>query len=203
MNFTEAITRHARQRPWAVAVIDRDRIVHYRTFDTAIDRAAAWLKRQGIAHGDMVGISMPGTALHLVVAYALGRIGAVQLALMQIDNAEARQALAARFRIGKIIGSAPDLRAIAMLEPRPEWLDPAGRPDDAPFAPEPAAEGVRINLSSGTTGRPKAVLCAGGLRSSTVISALARAGLTDWYNVIGGMTAWQKGGYSTVRRSAP
>jgi len=49
-------------------------------------------------------------------------------------------------------------------------------------------------------GRPKAVLCAGGLRSSTVISALSRAGLTDFYNVIGGMTAWQKGGYSTVKR---
>jgi hydroxyacylglutathione hydrolase len=52
-------------------------------------------------------------------------------------------------------------------------------------------------------GRPKAVLCAGGLRSSTVISALSRAGLTNWYNVIGGMTAWQKGGYSTVKRAAP
>jgi hydroxyacylglutathione hydrolase len=51
--------------------------------------------------------------------------------------------------------------------------------------------------------RPKAVLCAGGLRSSTVISALSRAGLTNWYNVIGGMTAWQKGGYSTVKRAAP
>jgi hydroxyacylglutathione hydrolase len=51
-------------------------------------------------------------------------------------------------------------------------------------------------------GRPKAVLCAGGLRSSTVISALSRAGLTDWYNVIGGMTAWQKGGYGTVKRAA-
>jgi hydroxyacylglutathione hydrolase len=49
-------------------------------------------------------------------------------------------------------------------------------------------------------GRPKAVLCAGGLRSSTVISALSRAGFTDFYNVIGGMTAWQKGGYSTVKR---
>jgi hydroxyacylglutathione hydrolase len=49
-------------------------------------------------------------------------------------------------------------------------------------------------------GRPKAVLCAGGLRSSTVISALSRAGLTNFHNVIGGMTAWQKGGYSTVKR---
>ena len=49
-------------------------------------------------------------------------------------------------------------------------------------------------------GRPKAVVCAGGLRSSTVISALSRAGLTNFHNVIGGMTAWQKGGYSTVKR---
>src|SRR6266571_4541490 len=40
--------------------------------------------------------------------------------------------------------------------------------------------------------RPKAVLCAGGLRSSTVISALKRHGLGDWFNVTGGMTAWAR-----------
>lgn len=43
--------------------------------------------------------------------------------------------------------------------------------------------------------RPKAVLCAGGLRSSTVISALKRQGIQGWYNVGGGMTAWLKAGY--------
>src|SRR6185436_15450263 len=43
--------------------------------------------------------------------------------------------------------------------------------------------------------RPKAVLCAGGLRSSTVISALKRHGLQGWYNVTGGMTAWKRFGY--------
>jgi hydroxyacylglutathione hydrolase len=48
--------------------------------------------------------------------------------------------------------------------------------------------------------RPKAVVCAGGLRSSTVISALKRAGLADWYNVTGGMTAWQKAGYPVASR---
>jgi hydroxyacylglutathione hydrolase len=46
--------------------------------------------------------------------------------------------------------------------------------------------------------RPKAVLCAGGLRSSAVISALAREGLTGWYNVAGGMTAWSRAGLPTV-----
>jgi hydroxyacylglutathione hydrolase len=49
-------------------------------------------------------------------------------------------------------------------------------------------------------GRPKAVLCAGGLRSSTAISALRAAGVGgDWYNVTGGMTAWQKAGYPSTK----
>lgn len=47
--------------------------------------------------------------------------------------------------------------------------------------------------------RPKAAVCSGGLRSSTVISALSREGVTNWYNVSGGMTAWLKAGYPTVR----
>jgi glyoxylase-like metal-dependent hydrolase (beta-lactamase superfamily II)/rhodanese-related sulfurtransferase len=42
--------------------------------------------------------------------------------------------------------------------------------------------------------RPKAVMCAGGLRSSTVISALERHGVRDCLNVTGGMTAWLKAG---------
>jgi hydroxyacylglutathione hydrolase len=47
--------------------------------------------------------------------------------------------------------------------------------------------------------RPKAVLCAGGLRSSTVISALKRHGVGSWYNVAGGMTAWLKAGHPVAR----
>jgi len=46
---------------------------------------------------------------------------------------------------------------------------------------------------------PKAVLCSGGLRSSTVISALERHGIRGWYNVSGGMTAWLKAGYPVVK----
>ena len=49
---------------------------------------------------------------------------------------------------------------------------------------------------------PKAVLCAGGLRSSTAISALTRHGLKGFYNVTGGMTAWKRSGYPVVRSSS-
>jgi hydroxyacylglutathione hydrolase len=49
--------------------------------------------------------------------------------------------------------------------------------------------------------RAKAVVCAGGLRSSAVISALKRHGLTNFYNVTGGMAAWTKAGYAVERSS--
>jgi hydroxyacylglutathione hydrolase len=49
-------------------------------------------------------------------------------------------------------------------------------------------------------GRPTAVLCAGGLRSSAVISALQRQGVGGLHNVTGGMAAWAKAGYSVRRQ---
>jgi hydroxyacylglutathione hydrolase len=49
-------------------------------------------------------------------------------------------------------------------------------------------------------GRPTAVLCAGGLRSSAVISALQRHGVGGLHNVTGGMAAWAKAGYSIRRQ---
>src|SRR5438094_204049 len=47
--------------------------------------------------------------------------------------------------------------------------------------------------------RPKAVVCAGGLRSSTTISALKRRVPGPWLNVTGGMAAWGKAGYGVTK----
>jgi len=41
--------------------------------------------------------------------------------------------------------------------------------------------------------------CAGGLRSSTTISALKRRVPGPWFNVTGGMGAWLKAGYGVTR----
>ena len=91
----------------------------------------------------------------------------------------------------------PDLVVIDVREPF-EWDE--GHIEGALHVPMSEALARKGQVPAE---QPKAVVCAGGLRSSTVISALSRAGLTNWYNVIGGMTAWQKGGYSTVKRAAP
>jgi hydroxyacylglutathione hydrolase len=82
-----------------------------------------------------------------------------------------------------------DLAVIDVREPF-EWLD--GHIAGAVHVP--MAEAV-TRLDEMPADRPKAVLCAGGLRSSTVISALKRQGLHNWFNVTGGMTAWLKAGY--------
>ena len=49
-----------------------------------------------------------------------------------------------------------------------------------------------------TDGRPLAVVCAGGLRSSTAISLLLRQGYSPLLNVTGGMDAWKKAGLPRV-----
>lgn len=57
----------------------------------------------------------------------------------------------------------------------------------------PMLEAVK-RLAELPADRPKAVMCAGGLRSSTVISALERHGVGHCLNVTGGMSAWLKAG---------
>lgn len=156
MNIADAISRHAVERPWAVAAIDGVQIVPYCILDGAIDQAAISLQQAGVKEGDTIGISMPGTALHLVVVYALGRLGAIQIDLPMMNSPAARQAFVDRFNIAAVVGDGADLQGVKTITPLPRWLDPAPplrrkivpRQPDAPF---------RINLSSGTTGPPKAV----------------------------------------------
>ncbi len=86
-----------------------------------------------------------------------------------------------------------DVVVVDVREPS-EWRE--GHIDAAVHLP--MLEAVR-RLGELPADRPKAVLCAGGLRSSTVISALKRHGIGGWHNVTGGMTAWLKAGHPVKR----
>ena len=59
------------------------------------------------------------------------------------------------------------------------------------------AELDRLSLSSD---RPVAVVCAGGMRSSTACSILVRRGFSRVYNVKGGMGAWCEAGLPVTRQ---
>ncbi len=87
----------------------------------------------------------------------------------------------------------PDLVVLDVREPS-EWDD--GHIEGAVNVPMGQAIERMKEIPAD---RPKAVLCAGGLRSSSVISALLRTGMSGWFNVAGGMREWSKAGYPTVK----
>jgi hydroxyacylglutathione hydrolase len=92
----------------------------------------------------------------------------------------------------------PELVVVDVREPF-EWDE--GHIDGAQHVPLGEIVRRRAELPPG---RPIAVVCAGGLRSSLAISALAREGVpATWFNVAGGMGGWTRAGYpSTKRRGA-
>lgn len=86
-----------------------------------------------------------------------------------------------------------DVAVVDVREPF-EWLE--GHIDGALHLPMLEATRRREEISSD---KPVAVLCAGGLRSSTTISALKRGGAGQFFNVTGGMAAWTRAGYGVQR----
>ena len=93
------------------------------------------------------------------------------------------------------IDEGHEVDVIDVREPA-EWME--GHVAHALHVPMLEAVRRRDELSPE---RAKAVVCAGGLRSSAVISALKRHGITNFYNVTGGMAAWMKAGYAVEKSS--
>jgi len=96
-NVADVIAKHAAARPWAVAIIENDVVIHYRTLDRLVWSAAWHLRQSGVAAGDVVGISLPHSAMHLVAVYALARIGAVSTSLPLSDPDMVLESFARRF----------------------------------------------------------------------------------------------------------
>src|SRR5882724_3645001 len=155
MNVADSLDRWAREKPFAAAVVDRTRLIDFRSLDGAVWRTAALLSAEGLQPGHRIGLSLPDNSIFSpVVAYALARLGAPWMLMPTTDPPAARLALAQRFGLAAVIGEdAVRLDGVRLIRPRLDWLVP-GEPGrgaaggDAPF---------RIGLSSGTTGRPKAV----------------------------------------------
>jgi acyl-coenzyme A synthetase/AMP-(fatty) acid ligase len=105
-NVADIITRHAAERPYAVAIAGEGGVLHYHRLERAIWRVAAVLRRAGVAEGDVVGISLPHSALYLVATYALARIGAAHAPLPLEDPARMRLSYAQRFGVRHVVAGA-------------------------------------------------------------------------------------------------
>ena len=99
------------------------------------------------------------------------------------------------YELNEWLDEGRDVVVVDVREPS-EWRE--GHVEGATHLP--MLEAVK-RLGELPADRPKAVMCAGGLRSSTVISALERHGVRHCHNVTGGMTAWLKAGLPSTTSS--
>jgi non-ribosomal peptide synthetase component E (peptide arylation enzyme) len=160
MNIADCLGRWARETPFAVAIVERTRIVPYRDLDAAVWHAASWLVAAGVRPGDRVGISLAGnSARYLIVVYALARMGAVTMLLPVAEPPAVRLALARRFRLAAVVADddATGLGTLPLLKPPSGWPGRNAAPADAGLRAAGGAAPWMICLSSGTTGAPKAM----------------------------------------------
>jgi acyl-CoA synthetase (AMP-forming)/AMP-acid ligase II len=161
MNVADSLGRWADETPFAAAIVDASRVIHYRDLDRAVWRAASWLRQHGVRAGDRVGVSLRDDSVELlVVVYALARIGAVLMLLPSFELQAVRLALARRFRLAAVVGDdeAVRLDPLPLLRRSRDWFEPGSAAVDRQLRVEGGAAPWRIALSSGTTGAPKAVV---------------------------------------------
>ena len=171
-------------RPASAAHPDKPALVHkgialtYRRVRADVARIGARLRALGIGPGDIVAVHLRTPVTHWMVTLALMRIGAVSLTLTRNARAEL-DALAGLSAV--ICGAGEESafpEALWRIAVGRDWLDGPVPADRVLPAPEAAGQSVgRICFTSGTSGRPKAILLDAGLLGARLARTAGRAGI--------------------------
>jgi acyl-CoA synthetase (AMP-forming)/AMP-acid ligase II len=155
-NIALALEENAGRRASHPAIIEGDRTIPYSELDSLVRRIAGHLGDQGIGEGAIVGVCLRDSANHLMVLYAVARLGAVILPLDWRWTGPEKRRVAEYFGVALVVVEAgAELAGVASIEMSGAWHAAiAKRQSDAPCAAG-GARPVVLSLSSGTTGRPK------------------------------------------------
>jgi acyl-coenzyme A synthetase/AMP-(fatty) acid ligase len=163
LNITEAIFARSERDPQAIAVIDAEKTVDYRSLCRSASLAVRRFREAGWKAGDVVGISVRDSpTLYLVVSLALARMGVTQMAF-PAENSPALNLLRVR-RLGvtRFVADHRDIvgdTSTSLIIVDPSWLETTG--NTMPIDDICETGGDRpwlIVESSGTTGEPKIIV---------------------------------------------
>lgn len=161
MNLADMLANHARRRPDHPAIIAGERTLDYATLDGQVGRTAAHLAALGARPRDIVGVCLKDTPEHLVVLYALARLGAAAFPMDWRWTDEEKRRLVAFFRPVFVLTEPDALPLDSTTVPvGPDWHAAVVRAGDSPPAPADEDPPLVLALSSGTTGRPKGPMMA-------------------------------------------
>ena len=169
LNLCESIELHERTRPKHIALIGPDESLSYAAFACRVRQYAAALSQVGVQQGNLVGVALQDTVDHVVLLFALMRLGAV---IVPIDwrwtDAE-QQRLILHFEIDVVLvdnaTTAENMTAVQSPAQSPNFLciDAQWRAQAQLMIKTPAMiKGddlpLILSLSSGTTGLPSGPL---------------------------------------------
>ena len=158
MNLSSILCCYAESHGDKTAIEYRNERISYLELQQRMEDYAAGLAARGVRPGDRVGLALKEHPPHLILHYALARLGAVILPIdprwTAPEQARAATAFAARLLILEDDAPAPDGADILRLTEG--W--PQGDAVQLPNMPDDAELPLLISLSSGTTGRPKGAL---------------------------------------------
>lgn len=153
----------AQGSPDAIAIHDGDVRLTFADLETAAAGVHAQLAALDVRRGDLCGVCLPNSAALVVAMLAILRLGAAFFQIPQTLPAEARRAAATDLSLAAVVASPGETNAFAgaVLPLDNAALAAGATPPAHCPRPDPAcASDVAFGvLSSGTTGRPKAILC--------------------------------------------
>jgi acyl-CoA synthetase (AMP-forming)/AMP-acid ligase II len=183
VSFVDLIFHHALSRPDKPAVILADRVATYDMMAQGVLRAEARIRALGLPPGALVCLSFDNPIRHLIVGAALFRLGHPVISAGRPDELLALQLPIAAFLHEVGVPFLPGQRQAVVDD---SWFAGERQPLAA-SPPKGFADEQRIccvGLSSGTTGRPKAISLSIKAFQLWVMNCYSTMGLGVWERLI-------------------
>lgn len=155
-NIADYIAFNAIRRGDHIALIDATRKLTYAELNPEMMRYASFLRRNGVARGEIVGLTMRDGVDHVVAMLAIIRLGAVLLPMDARCTSVEKNNIACAFGASHVLTDVPEdcvLSGASVITHDPHVIGtelPVSLPED--FS---ADDPLLLSLSSGTTGTPK------------------------------------------------
>lgn len=158
MNLASILECHAHSHGDKIAIQFRQERISYEMLWRQLQGCAAHLHEHGLKPGDRVGLALREHPGHLILHYALARLGAVILPIDHRWTESEKIATARAFNARLIIveGCEEKLPGYKTLRFDNDW--PSAASSFSLPLPDTDDLPLLISLSSGTTGRPKGAL---------------------------------------------